>query len=56
MENAKYWNFAKSKGLNTVKNGKSYTKFHFSMYNLCNMCKENELKLQYIEIFKAQGA
>jgi hypothetical protein len=57
METANYWNFSKSKGHNSGKNGSIvpkteldldiltinlYTKFHF---NICNQCKENERKL-----------
>jgi hypothetical protein len=56
METANYWNFSKSKGHNSVKNGSIvpkteldldilmmnlYTKFHFSM---CNQYEENEQK------------
>jgi hypothetical protein len=63
METANYWNFSKSKGHNSVKNGSIvskteldldiltinlYTKFYF---NMCNQCKENERKLQIIRIF-----
>ena len=55
-ETANYWNFSKSKGHNSVKNGSivpkrefdldtltinPYTKFHF---NMCIKCKENERK------------
>jgi hypothetical protein len=62
-ETANYWNFSKSKGHNSRKNGSMvpktqleidirtinlYTKFHF---NMCNQCKENERKLQIIGIF-----
>jgi hypothetical protein len=56
-ETANYWNFLKSKGHNSVKNGSIvpkteldqdilminvYTKFHF---NMCKQCEENERKL-----------
>jgi hypothetical protein len=65
METTNYWNFSKSKEHNFVKNcsivSKTefdldilminlYTKFHFSMYNLC---KENERKLKIIGIFRS---
>jgi hypothetical protein len=67
-ETANYWNFSKSKGHNSVKNGSIvlityldldiltinlYTKFHF---NMCNQCKENEWKLQIIGIFRSPRA
>ena len=56
-ETANYWNFSKSKGLNSDKNGSIvpkieldldiltinlYTKFQFKM---CNQCEEKERKL-----------
>jgi hypothetical protein len=62
---ANYWNFSKSKGHNSVKNGliipkteldlnilmiNLYTKFHFSMYN---QGKENERTMQIIGIFQS---
>jgi hypothetical protein len=62
-----YWNFSKSKGYNSGKNGSIvpkreldldiltinlYTKFYF---NMCNQCKENERKLQIIGIFRSPG-
>jgi phage terminase large subunit-like protein len=64
-ETANYWNFSKSKGHNSSKNGlivpktqleidiltmNLYTKFHF---NMCNQCKENERKQQIIGIFRS---
>jgi hypothetical protein len=57
METANYWNFSKSMGHNSIKNGSIvpkteldldilminlYTKFHF---NMCNQCEQNEQKL-----------
>jgi hypothetical protein len=68
METANYWNFSKSKGRNSVKNGSIipkikydldiltinlYTKFHS---NMCIQCKENKRKLQFTGIFsKSKG-
>jgi hypothetical protein len=63
-----YWNFSKSKGHNSGKNGSIipkiildldiltinlYTKFHF---NMSNQCKEIERKLQIIGIFLSPRA
>jgi hypothetical protein len=62
-ENERNWNFLKSKGYNSIKNGSIiskrildldiliinlYTKFHFSM---CNHSEENGRKLQIVRIF-----
>jgi hypothetical protein len=65
-ETANYWNFSKSKGHNSSKNGSIvpkteldldiltinlYTKFHF---NICNQCKENEgfINCKLLEFFE----
>jgi hypothetical protein len=68
MKTANNRNFSKSKGHNSVKNGSIvlktkldldilminlYTKFHFSMHGMYNQYKENERKLQIIQIFRS---
>jgi hypothetical protein len=68
LETVNNWNFSKPKGYNSVKYCKIvpkteldldilminlYTKYHFS---ICHLCKENERKLQRIEIFLSPRA